>query len=113
MNDTPPPVEPQWFNRDDAARYLGVSHMTIWRAVRDGHLTKHTLRGRSTRYSRTDLDAYARRDTIRHDHDDREAAIAALEKVRAAIPRGRPLISVTAVLEIIDSVTRDHTNPDA
>lgn len=106
MTTTPPPAEtPDWFNRDNAARYLGVSHMTIWRAVRDGLLPKHTIGGRTTRYSRAELDAYARGQT--RTALTPAAVTATLDAVRARIPTGRPLITVTAVHDILDTVARD------
>ena len=48
-------VEPGWFSYKDAARYTGLSEVSLWRLVRQGLLHPARL-NRSVRFSREELD---------------------------------------------------------
>lgn len=101
MTDTPPA---RWADRDAACEYLGVTGMTLWRYVRDGILTRHTIGG-IARYDLNEVDAVLRGDTTTR----AQAVAEALDKVRAALPigTGRPLINIVQVHQVLDQVAAE------
>lgn len=52
---------PEWFTPKEAAKYLKVSRMTIYRWCADGTLRYHELPKVGRRFTREDLDAVLRR----------------------------------------------------
>lgn len=49
-------VTPGWFSYKDAARYTGLSEVSLWRLVRAGSLRPARL-NRTVRFCRDELDA--------------------------------------------------------
>ncbi len=53
-------VERPYLTYAEAARYTGLHHVTLWRAVRDGRL-KASGYGRAVRFHISDLEAFMER----------------------------------------------------
>lgn len=52
-----PAVERMYFNYTEAEKYTGLHRVTLWRAVRDGHL-KAAGFGTAVRFNRDELDRF-------------------------------------------------------
>jgi len=50
-------IQGPYLTYDEAARYTNVSPVTLWRAVRDGHL-KPAGPGRAVRFHKDELDRF-------------------------------------------------------
>lgn len=99
MTDTP---APRWASRKVACKYSGVSDATFYRYVNAGIFIRHDIG-----HGLYDLDQIDEAIRSRASPRKPDAVRAALDTVRARIPTSRPLISVTAVHEILDEVAKE------
>lgn len=75
MSTKAPDITPAVWKKEDAARYLDVSVVTLLRLVRAGEVP-HTRVGRSLRFTKAALDRYLEERTTKtwtpHGHEDGE-----------------------------------------
>lgn len=91
---------PRWASSYELGKYLKLHQKTINRLTRSGELVAYKL-GTNLRYDLNEVDAGIRGTPAILTPTE------VLDKIRTAIPTGKPLIPVAAVLEILDTIAAE------